>query len=186
MERASTKSLPAVATAGPHRPGALQSPALLLSFLAVAAAMLKAIFGGGPSAAELAATKAGTAYDYTLRSIKGAPLPLKDVIGGKVALIVNVASNCGLTGHYRGLQVLQDTYGPKGFTVVGVPCNQFGAQEPGTEAEIEAGACTLYKTTFPMTSKVEVNGDGADPLYKWLSKFAATPHPPTRPPATDP
>jgi glutathione peroxidase len=152
----------------------------------VAAAMLKAIFGGGPSAAELAATKAGTAYDFTLRSIKGAPLPLKDVIGGKVALIVNVASNCGLTGHYRGLQVLQDTYGPKGFTVVGVPCNQFGAQEPGTEAEIEAGACTLYKTTFPMTSKVEVNGDGADPLYKWLSKYATTPHPPTRPPASDP
>lgn len=87
---------------------------------------------------------------------------------GKTLLIVNVASRCGFTSQYEGLQTLYDTYRDKGFEVLGFPCNQFGHQEPGDEAEIK-GFCSLtYNVTFPLFAKIEVNGSNAHPLYRYL------------------
>ena len=91
---------------------------------------------------------------------------------GKVLLIVNVASKCGFTPQYAGLQALHDRFGPRGFSVLGFPCNQFGAQEPGDAAEI-ANFCSLtYDVSFPVFAKVEVNGEGAAPLYRHLKHQA--------------
>ena len=91
---------------------------------------------------------------------------------GEVMVIVNVASKCGFTPQYEGLEALQRKYGPKGFTVVGFPCNQFGAQEPGNADEI-ANFCKLtYDVTFPMMGKIDVNGDNAAPIYRYLKDEA--------------
>ena len=89
---------------------------------------------------------------------------------GKVVLAVNVASKCGLTPHYEGLQKLQDELGGQGFTVVGFPCNQFGAQEPGTPDEIAEFCSVNYGVTFPITEKIDVNGDGKHAIYAWLQE----------------
>ena len=91
-----------------------------------------------------------------------------DAADGTVTLLVNVASKCGLTPQYTGLEALQAEYGARGFTVIGVPCNQFGAQEPGTPEEIATFCSTTYGVTFPMTEKIEVNGPGRHPLYERL------------------
>ncbi len=91
-------------------------------------------------------------------------------IKGKTALIVNVASNCGFTGQYAGMQEVYDKYKDRNFVVLGFPCNQFGGQEPGTDEEVNTFACTKYKVSFPMFSKVDVNGDKASPLYKYLKE----------------
>ncbi len=108
-----------------------------------------------------------TAYDFTAKDITGADVPLS-VFEGKALLIVNTASKCGFTPQYDGLEALHRDLGDKGLVVIGFPCNQFGAQEPGDAAEI-ANFCKLtYDVSFPMMAKVEVNGDGAHPLYKWL------------------
>ena len=96
----------------------------------------------------------------------------EDVLGAvanKVVLIVNVASKCGLTPQYTGLEALQKEFSSKGFSVLGVPCNQFGAQEPGTAKEIETFCSTNYGVTFPMTEKVDVNGDSRHALYSLLT-----------------
>ncbi|HTJ66544.1 MAG TPA: glutathione peroxidase [Actinospica sp.] len=96
----------------------------------------------------------------------------EDSIGahlGKAALVVNVASKCGLTPQYTALEQLQKTYGDRGFTVLGFPCNQFGAQEPGTAEEIETFCSTTYGVTFPMFEKVEVNGDGRHAIFSELT-----------------
>lgn len=106
-------------------------------------------------------------HDFSAKSITGEDVSLS-VYKGKALLIVNVASACGLTPQYEGLEVLQKELGPQGFEVLGFPCNQFGAQEPGTEAEIATFCETSFGVTFPMFTKVEVNGDGADALYKHL------------------
>jgi glutathione peroxidase len=89
---------------------------------------------------------------------------------GKVLLIVNVASQCGFTPQYAGLQALHQQYGPRGFEVLAFPCNQFGHQEPGTDAEIAAFCDTSYHVTFPVFAKIEVNGANAHPLYAWLKQ----------------
>ena len=108
-----------------------------------------------------------TAYDFTAKDITGADVPLS-AFEGKALLIVNTASKCGFTPQYDGLEALHRDLGDKGLVVIGFPCNQFGAQEPGDAAEI-ANFCKLtYDVSFPMMAKVEVNGDGAHPLYKWL------------------
>jgi glutathione peroxidase len=105
--------------------------------------------------------------DFSASRLLGGPEPLTD-FEGKVALVVNVASQCGNTPQYEGLEELYAKYGPDGLVVMGFPCNQFGEQEPGTEAEI-AEFCTVnFGVKFPMFGKVEVNGEGADPLFKWL------------------
>ncbi len=92
----------------------------------------------------------------------------------KALLLVNVASKCGLTPQYTGLEQLQQTYGDRGFSVVGFPCNQFGGQEPGTAEEIATFCSTTYGVSFPMTEKIEVNGPGRHPIYDELTKVADT------------
>jgi glutathione peroxidase len=108
-----------------------------------------------------------TLSDFAASRLLGGPEPLAD-FAGKVALVVNVASHCGNTPQYEGLEALYKTYGSKGLVVLGFPCNQFDGQEAGTAEEI-AAFCTLnYAVDFPMFGKIEVNGPAADPLYKWL------------------
>ncbi|MEN9706155.1 MAG: hypothetical protein RLZZ393_2034 [Pseudomonadota bacterium] len=108
-----------------------------------------------------------TVHDFTARDIDGADRPLAD-FRGQVLLVVNVASRCGFTPQYAGLQALQRKYRDRGFTVLGFPCNQFGAQEPGDEAEIQAFCRTNYDVDFPLFAKIDVNGDGAHPLFRFL------------------
>jgi len=108
-------------------------------------------------------------YDHDVKALGGSDADLHDH-EGQVALIVNVASKCGLTPQYEGLERLQATYGNKGFTVLGFPCNQFGGQEPGSSEEIATFCSSTYGVTFPMFEKVEVNGEGRDPLYADLTQ----------------
>ncbi len=105
--------------------------------------------------------------DFHATALDGADVDLA-AYAGKVVLVVNTASECGFTPQYEGLQGLYDTYGEQGLVVLGFPCDQFGGQEPGTEEEIGAFCQKNYGVTFPMFSKIEVNGDGAHPLYQWL------------------
>jgi glutathione peroxidase len=109
-------------------------------------------------------------YDPNLHSLTGDPASVGDY-RGQTLLVVNVASKCGLTPQYEGLERLQKTYGDKGFTVLGFPCNQFGAQEPGSSEEIATFCSATYGVTFPMFEKVEVNGDGRHPIYEELVAF---------------
>lgn len=112
-----------------------------------------------------------TVHEFTVRTIEGAEQSLGDH-RGKVLLIVNVASRCGLTPQYTALEALQRKHAEHGFSVLGFPCNQFGGQEPGTEAQI-LEFCTLnYEVSFPMYGKVEVNGEGTHPLYVHLKSAA--------------
>jgi len=106
-------------------------------------------------------------YDLPIQTLQGDPSSLGDY-RGKTLLLVNVASKCALTPQYEGLERLQQTYGDKGFTVLGFPCNQFGAQEPGTSEEIATFCSGTYGVTFPMFEKVDVNGDGRHPIYAEL------------------
>jgi glutathione peroxidase len=108
-----------------------------------------------------------TVYDFTPATLNGLPKPLADY-RGQVLLIVNVASKCGFTPQYAGLEALQRKYAARGFQVLGFPCNQFGGQEPGDAAEIASFCALTYDVSFPMFAKIEVNGEGADPLYVWL------------------
>ncbi|MDQ3056399.1 MAG: glutathione peroxidase [Pseudomonadota bacterium] len=108
-----------------------------------------------------------TAYDFTANDIDGQPKPFSDY-EGKVLLIVNVASKCGFTPQYTGLEQLEREYGPRGFEVLAFPCDQFGHQEPGDEAEIKNFCSLTYDVSFPMFAKIDVNGSDAHPLWKWL------------------
>jgi glutathione peroxidase len=108
-------------------------------------------------------------YEHTIKALDGERFDLSS-LEGKVTLVVNVASQCGLTPQYAGLEQLQKEFGERGFTVLGVPCNQFGGQEPGTSDEIATFCETQYGVTFPLTEKVEVNGPGRHPLYEELTQ----------------
>ena len=108
-------------------------------------------------------------HDFTVDDIGGMPIKL-DRFKGKVMLIVNTASQCGFTPQYQGLEKLHRELGPLGLAVLGFPCNQFGHQEPGNEGEIAEFCERNYGVTFPMFAKVDVNGDAAAPLYRWLKK----------------
>lgn len=110
-----------------------------------------------------------TAFDFTLQSQAGQPLPLAG-FAGRPLLIANTASRCGFTGQYAGLQQIWQEYGPRGLVVLGVPSNDFGGQEPGTDAEI-AGFCEAnYGVGFPMAAKSAVSGTGAHPLFRYLAE----------------
>ncbi len=109
---------------------------------------------------------AGSAHDFSFTSIDGKPLPLSG-LKGKAVLVVNTASQCGLTPQYSGLETLWNDYKDKGLVVLGVPSNDFGAQEPGTEDEIKTFCETRFSVDFPMTSKTMVKGDAAHPFYQW-------------------
>lgn len=106
-------------------------------------------------------------YDYQVNTLDGDATSLK-AFEGKALLLVNVASKCGLTPQYTGLEELHERLAPKGFSVVGFPCNQFGAQEPGTPEEIATFCSTNYGVTFPLMEKIEVNGEGRHPIYAEL------------------
>jgi glutathione peroxidase len=112
-----------------------------------------------------------TVYDYSARTIDGQEVPLRE-FAGKALLVVNVASKCGFTPQYTGLEALQRKYADRGFAVLGFPCDQFGHQEPGNEDEIRNFCRLNYDVTFPMFAKVEVNGSGAHPLFEHLKGAA--------------
>jgi glutathione peroxidase len=114
------------------------------------------------------------AYDFSFTSIDGAPLPLS-TFRGKPVLVVNVASRCGLTPQYDGMEELYRDYREKGLVVLAVPCNQFAGQEPGTEAEIKDFCETKFSVDFPMTSKVDVKDGGRHPFYAWAEEKLGTP-----------
>ena len=105
--------------------------------------------------------------DFSATTLDGQPVDLS-AYAGKVVLVVNTASQCGFTPQYKGLQALHEQYADQGLVVLGFPCDQFGGQEPGSEEEIGAFCEKNFGVTFPMMSKVEVNGDNAHPLYQWL------------------
>lgn len=106
-------------------------------------------------------------HDFTAATLEGQDLPLAR-FAGQVLLIVNTASRCGFTPQYQGLETLYRAYRDRGFAVLGFPCNQFGAQEPGSAAEIASFCRTEYDVSFPLFAKIEVNGEGAHPLYRFL------------------
>ena len=108
-----------------------------------------------------------TAYDFSANDIDGKPRALSDY-AGKVLLVVNVASKCGFTPQYTGLEQLWKTYRDRGLVVLGFPCDQFGHQEPGDEAEIKNFCSLDYGVDFPLFSKIDVNGNNAHPFWKWL------------------
>jgi glutathione peroxidase len=108
------------------------------------------------------------ALNFKAKTIDGETVDLEDY-EGKVVLVVNVASECGLTDQYAGLQEMYDKYKDKGFVILAFPCNQFGSQEPGSEADIKKFCSTKYNVNFPLFSKVEVNGENAAPIYKYLT-----------------
>jgi glutathione peroxidase len=114
-----------------------------------------------------AAMSQQTVYDFSLSQIDGKPAPLSEY-RGKVLLIVNVASECGYTPQYAGLQQLHERYSSRGLVVMGVPCNDFGRQEPGTSEEIQTFCSSNYGITFPLFEKVAIKGN-AHPLYQWLT-----------------
>ena len=111
---------------------------------------------------------ASSVHEFTLNSIDGKPAPLS-AYEGKVVLIVNVASRCGFTPQYAGLEALYEKYKDRGFTILGFPANNFGGQEPGTNEEIKTFCTTKYNVTFPMYSKISVKGDDKAPLYQFLT-----------------
>jgi len=108
-------------------------------------------------------------YDFSADGIDGRKVSL-DAFAGNVLLIVNTASHCGFTPQYEGLQQLHASLGPRGFAVLGFPCNQFGKQEPGDETAIATFCEQNYRVTFPLFAKIEVNGEGAHPLYRFLKE----------------
>jgi glutathione peroxidase len=112
-----------------------------------------------------------TVYDYEAKSLNGKTVPLAEYTG-KVMLVVNTASECGFTPQFEGLEKLYEQYRDRGLVVLGFPCNQFGAQEPGSAAEIGAFCQKNYGVNFPMFEKIDVNGDSAHPLYQWLKQSA--------------
>jgi len=113
-------------------------------------------------------------YDFTMNSIDGKPTPLSTFKGNAV-LVVNVASRCGFTPQYSALESVYEKYKDRGFVIIGFPANNFGSQEPGTNAEIKTFCSTKYNVTFPMMSKISVKGDDQAPLYKYLTDKQANP-----------
>ncbi len=137
--------------------GSLRSIALAFAFAVAAVA-------GGP----MTAANAANAYDFSFTAIEGGALPLA-TFKGKAVLVVNTASQCGFTPQYEGLQALWQAYRDRGLVVLGVPSNDFGGQEPGSNAEIKKFCEITFNVDFPMTEKVVVKGAGAHPFYKWAA-----------------
>lgn len=117
---------------------------------------------------------APSALNFKMKSLEGQDVDLKDY-QGKVVLMVNVASRCGATPQYDALQSLHKTFADEGFVVLGFPCNQFGAQEPGTAEEIRSFCTNKYSVTFPLFAKIDVNGESAAPLYQYLTSQETRP-----------
>lgn len=134
---------------------------IMFSFLGLMAA---------PAGAQVPAmSSADNAYQFSFTGIDGAPMPLS-AYAGRAILIVNTASQCGFTGQYKGLEALYQTYKDRGLTVIGVPCNDFGGQEPGSLEDIKAFTEKQYGVTFPLTQKYDVKGENIHPFYTWAAK----------------
>lgn len=144
---------------------------MFIRFLGLGA-LAMALTIGSTNAAEVA--KKGSVLGHSVKAIDGNDVELSKY-EGKVILIVNVASKCGYTPQYTGLQDLHEKYKDKGLVVLGVPCNQFGSQEPGSNKEIQEFCSSKYKVTFDMLDKVDVNGAKASPLFKQLTDIDAKP-----------
>lgn len=144
---------------------------VLLTAAACVAAGICVLCPGGASAAGAAPA---SVHDFKMRDIDGKDVKLKKY-KGKVLLIVNTASKCGYTPQYEGLQATYSKYNGKGFEVLGFPANNFGGQEPGTEAEIKEFCTAKYKVTFPMFAKISVKGEDQDPLFKFLTSKETNP-----------
>jgi glutathione peroxidase len=125
-------------------------------------------------AAGATAARATSIYDFTMKSIDGQPVSLKNY-SGKVVLLVNVASRCGFTPQYAGLEALYEKYKDRGLVIVGIPANNFGSQEPGTNEEIKKFCSSKYNVTFPMMAKVSVLGEDKTPLYQFLTDKSQDP-----------
>ena len=124
--------------------------------------------------AAFAAGEGKTVFDYTLNTIDGQPAPLA-AYKGKIVLLVNVASRCGFTPQYTALESIYEKYKDRGFVIIGIPANNFGAQEPGTNQEIKTFCQSKYNVTFPMMSKVSVKGEDKTPLYQYLTDKSVNP-----------
>jgi len=144
--------------------------ALIACCIVLAVAAITSLGSGRP------ASEPGTRsiYDFTMNDIDGKRVNLAD-FKGKVVLVVNVASRCGFTPQYEGLQKLYLKYQQQGFVILGFPANNFGFQEPGTNAEIKSFCSAKYNVTFPIFSKISVKGDDIDPLYKYLTDKGSNP-----------
>jgi glutathione peroxidase len=130
---------------------------------------LRAGVAGAAAIAAGAVSAAGqTAYGFTFEGIDGGPLPLSQ-FGGRVLLVVNTASRCGFTDQYAGLQRLWTRYRDRGLVVIGVPSNDFGGQEPGSDAEIRGFCSATFGVTFPLAARTKVRGEGAHPFYRWAA-----------------
>jgi glutathione peroxidase len=142
------------------------APLTLIGVVAVAASF--------SLAAERAVEKTSPALSFKMNSLDGKEVDLSQY-QGQVVMIVNVASYCGNTPQYKQLEALHEKYGKEGLAVLGFPCNQFGAQEPGTAEDIQKFCTTKFQVSFPLFAKIEVNGDNACPLYKYLTALDAQP-----------
>lgn len=145
---------------------------LLLAVAAIAAGAYKYGFIMNPSPTE--PPKEKSVYDFTMKNIDGEPVKL-DTFKGKAVMIVNVASKCGYTPQYEGLEKIYEKYKDKGFVILGFPANNFMGQEPGTEAEIKEFCSTKYNVTFPMFAKISVKGTDQHPLYTFLTNKQSDP-----------
>jgi glutathione peroxidase len=125
--------------------------------------------GGATSRPATGPASKPSALAFTVKDIAGKEASLAEKYAGKVVLIVNVASKCGFTPQYKGLEALHEKYSAKGLSILGFPCNQFGGQEPGTNQEIQEFCQTKFNVKFDMFDKIDVNGDKASPLYKYLT-----------------
>ena len=146
---------------------------VLLAIAVAAAAILARALLGSRRAMSAAAGAPVTAHSFSVTLAPahgGATVPTSELLGGKVALLVNVASACGLTPQYKGLEKLHQDFKGRGLVVLGFPSNEFGGQEPGTDAEINDFLCSRFQATFPLTTKVHVNGADAHPLWAWMKK----------------
>jgi glutathione peroxidase len=149
-------------------------PKILALFVVTGAIAMAVSFSIAAEKSAASADKASTALGFKMNSLDGKEVDLSQY-QGKVLVIVNVASHCGNTPQYTQLEALHEKYGKDGLEILGFPCNQFGSQEPGTAAEIQKFCTDKYNVSFPMFAKIEVNGEGACPLYKYLTRLDLKP-----------
>lgn len=156
-----------------ERVRSIASTAAALYIIGVLVGMLPnpITWSGFRGQAVMSESEQGKWFELTAKRSDGEILPIES-LRGRVVLVVNVASRCGFTPQYKQLQELHDRYSERGLTILAFPCNQFGGQEPGTETEIVQFCSTNYGVTFPVMSKIQVNGPDADPVYEYLKKQA--------------
>jgi glutathione peroxidase len=147
---------------------------ILALFIVTGVITMAVSFSGAAEKSAASGEKGASALSFKMKSLDGKDVDLSDY-QGKVLMIVNVASRCGNTPQYTQLEGLHEKYGKDGLEILGFPCNQFGSQEPGTAADIRKFCTEKYNVSFPMFAKIEVNGAGASPLYKYLTSLDLKP-----------